>query len=224
MSAMLSDPAGSDATTHLMLAKKTDTGELHYVAIGDGVKSGAEVDDTTITTNTAHGATAQGVASIYGWSGAANDTYLSKNEGGNLEWRKVDPVPGVDDASIVTNTTKELTLRGYAAAENNAIPMKTAQGLSWLKASSATNFLLAGAGINITDNGGGAITISAQAYNDGTDTISTVSVVTDVRYDETTHKFQKKTRQIVFKGSLGTESGWTDVFEAVSHKAEHGVE
>lgn len=224
MSAMLSSPEGSDATTHLLLAKKTDTGELHYVSIGDGVKSGAEVDDTTITTNTAHGATAQGVASIYGWSGAANDTYLSKNEGGNLEWRKVDPVPGVDDASIVTNTTKELTLRGYAAAENNAIPMKTAQGLSWLKASSATNFLLAGAGINITDNGGGAITISAQAYNDGTDTISTVSVVTDVRYDETTHKFQKKTRQIVFKGSLGTESGWTDVFEAVSHKAEHGVE
>ena len=224
MSAMLSSPEGSDATTHLLLAKKTDTGELHYVAIGDGVKSGAEVDDTTITTNTAYGATAQGVASIYGWSGATNDTYLSKNEGGNLEWRKVDPVPGVDGASIVTNTTKELTLRGYAAAENSAIPMKTAQGLSWLKASSATNFLLAGAGINITDNGGGAITISAQAYNDGTDTISTVSVVTDVRYDETTHKFQKKTRQIVFKGSLGTESGWTDVFEAVSHKAEHGVE
>lgn len=224
MSAMLSSPEGSDATTHLLLAKKTDTGELHYVSIGDGVKSGAEVDDTTITTNTAHGATAQGVASIYGWSGAANDTYLSKNEGGSLEWRKVDPVPGVDGASIVTNTAKQLTLKGYAAAENNAVPMKTAQGLSWLKASSATNFLLAGAGINITDNGGGAITISAQAYNDGTDTISTVSVVTDVRYDETTHKFQKKTRQIVFKGSLGTESGWTDVFEAVSHKAEHGVE
>ena len=144
MSAMLSSPEGSDATTHLLLAKKTDTGELHYVAIGDGVKSGAEVDDTTITTNTAHGAVTMGEASIYGWSGAANDTYLSKNEGGNLEWRKVDPVPGVDDASIVTNTAKQLTLRGYAAAENNAVPMKTAQGLSWLKASSATNFLLAG--------------------------------------------------------------------------------
>lgn len=224
VSAMLSSPEGSDATTHLFLAKKTDTGALHYVSIGDGVKAGADVDDTTITTNALHGAVSSGSASIYGWSSAANDTYLSKNEGGNLEWRKVDPVPGVDGASIVTNTTKELTLRGYAAAENSAIPMKTAQGLSWLKASSATNFLLAGAGINITDNGGGAITISAQAYNDGTDTISTVSVVTDVRYDETTHKFQKKTRQIVFKGSLGTESGWTDVFEAVSHKAEHGVE
>ena len=182
------------------------------------------MDDTTITTNTAHGAVTSGEASIYGWSGAASDTYLSKNEGGNLEWRKIDAVPGVDEASIVTNTTKQLTLKGYAAAENNAIPMKTAQGLSWLKASSVTNVILAGAGINITDNGGGAITISAQAYNDGTDTISTVSVVTDVRYDETTHKFQKKTRQIVFKGSLGTESGWTDVFEAVSHKAEHGVE
>ena len=226
MSAMLSQPTGSDATTHLLLAKKTDTGELHYVAIGDGVQSGAAVDDTTITTNTAHGAVTMGEASIYGWSGAANDTYLSKNEGGNLEWRKVDPVPGVDDASIVTNTAKQLTLNGYAAAENNAVPMKTAQGLSWLKASSATNLILAGAGINITDNGGGAITISAQSYESesSSDTIRTLTVVTAVRYDETTHKFQKKTRQLVFKGSLGTESEWTDVFEAVSHKSEHGVE
>lgn len=226
MSAMLSQPTGSDATTHLLLAKKTDTGELHYVAIGDGVQSGAAVDDTTITTNTAHGAVTMGEASIYGWSSAANDTYLSKNGSGNLEWRQVDPVPGVDDASIVTNTTKQLTLKGYAAAENNAVPMKTAQGLSWLKASSATNIILAGAGINITDNGGGAITISAQSYEggSGSDSTKSLTVVTDVRYDETTHKFQKKTRTLTFKGSLGTESAWTDVFEAVSHKSEHGVE
>lgn len=222
MSAMLSSPEGSDATTHLLLAKKTDTGELHYVAIGDGVKSGAEVDDTTITTTTAHGATTQGVASIRGWSDAANDTYLSKNEGGNLEWRKVDPVPGVDDASIVTNMTKELTLRGYAAAENNAIPMKTAQGLSWLKASSATNFLLAGAGINITDNGGGAITISAQALEDASAAPKTLSVVTAIQYNETTHTLQVKRRTLTFSGSVSQEpDAWEDVFTAVSHASEH---
>lgn len=223
VSAMLSQPSGSDATTHLFLAKKTDSGELHYVSIGDGIQSGAAVDDTTITTNTAHGAVTSGEASIYGWSGAASDTYLSKNEGGNLEWRKVDPVPGVDDASIVTNTTKELTLKGYAAADVGAVPQKTAQGLSWLKASSATNVILAGAGINITDNGGGAITISAQAYESGGsgDSTRSLTVVTDVRYDETSHKFQKKTVTLTFTGTLGTESGWTDVFTAVSHQSEH---
>ena len=226
VSAMLSSPEGSDATTHLFLAKKTDTGALHYVSIGDGVKAGADVDDTTITTNASHGAVSSGSASIYGWSSAANDTYLSKNEGGNLEWRKIDAVPGVDGESVVTNTTKELTLKGYAAADVGAVPQKTAQGLSWLKASSATNVILAGAGINITDNGGGAITISAQSYESGGsgDSTRSLTVVTDVRYDETSHKFQKKTRTITFKGSLGTESGWTDVFEAVSHKSEHGVE
>ena len=226
VSAMLSQPSGSDATTHLFLAKKTDSGELHYVSIGDGIQSGAAVDDTTITTNTAHGAVTSGEASIYGWSGAASDTYLSKNEGGNLEWRKIDAVPGVDEASVVTNASKQLTLNGYAAAESGAIPQKTAQGLSWLKASSATNLILAGAGINITDNGGGAITISAQSYESGSggDSTKSLTVVTDVRYDETSHKFQKKTRTLTFKGSLGSESAWTDVFEAVSHKSEHGVE
>ena len=53
---------------------------------------------------------------------------------------------------------------------------------------------------------------------------TTVGVVTDVRYDEASHKFQKKTRQLVFKGSLGTESGWTDVFYAVPHSDEHTEE
>jgi len=228
MSEMLSDPTGSDATTHLLLAKKTNSGELHYVSIGNGIQSGAAVDDTTITTNTAHGATTSGVASIYGWSGASNDTYLSKNAGGGLEWRKIILVPDLDGASIVTNAAGALTLNGYADADPGAVPQKTAQGLSWLKASSATNLILAGAGINITDNGGGAITISAQSYESGSvsgdGTTKSLTVVTDVRYDETTHKFQKKTRTLTFKGVLGSESAWTDVFEAASHKSEHEVE
>ena len=40
VSAMLEDPAGSDATTHLFLARKTDTGKLHYVPLGVGVSGG----------------------------------------------------------------------------------------------------------------------------------------------------------------------------------------
>ena len=226
MSAMLSDPTGSDATTHLMLAKKTDTGELHYVAIGDGVKSGAEVDDTTITTNTAHGATTQGEASIYGWANAANDTYLSKNEGGNLEWRKVDVMPGVDDTTIATNTSNQLVIKGFATAQNNTIPWKDEEGnFTWGGFSSATNIILAGAGINITDNGGGAITISTlDSATDSTYGTHTITVVTSVQYNESSHKFQKKTRTITFKGVVGSESGWTDVFKTVSHKSEHSQE
>lgn len=225
MSAMLSQPTGSDATTHLLLAKKTDTGELHYVPIGSGVTGGAAVDDTTITTNTAHGATTQGEASIYGWANAANDTYLSKNEGGNLEWRKVDVMPGVDDTTIATNISNQLVIKGFATAANNSIPWKDENGdFVWGGASSVTNRILAGSGINITDNGGGAITISAQAMSSsgsGSGTAHQLTVVTDVRYDETSHKFQKKTVTLTFTGTLGTESGWTDVFTAVSHQSEH---
>lgn len=225
MSAMLSNPSGSDATTHLLLAKKTDSGELHYVSIGDGIQSGAAVDDTTITTNTAHGATTQGEASIYGWANAANDTYLSKNEGGNLEWRKVDVMPGVDDTTIATNISNQLVIKGFDTAANNSIPWKDENGdFVWGGASSVTNRILAGSGINITDNGGGAITISAQAMSSsgsGSGTAHQLTVVTDVRYDETSHKFQKKTVTLTFTGTLGTESGWTDVFTAVSHQSEH---
>ena len=195
---------------------------MHYVSIGDGVKAGADVDDTTITTNTAHGATTSGSASLYGWSSAGNDTYLSKNESGALEWRKVDVMPGVDDTTIATNTSNQLVIKGFATAANNSIPWKNGSGeFVWGGASTVTNKVLAGAGINITDNGGGAITISAQSYSLSGETVQTLTVVTDVRYDETSHKFQKKTRQLSFRGSLGTESGWTDVFEAVSHKSEH---
>ena len=169
------------------------------------------------------------VWSIYGF-GDASDGQVpvkqTKNGYETLAWTNLQAEVSADGLSI-TNVEGVLSLNGYAAAEDNAVPMKTAQGLSWLKASSATNLILAGAGINITDNGGGAITISAQSL-DGEDSGSgasqTVTVVTDVRYDEASHKFQKKTRQLVFKGSLGTESGWTDVFYAVPHSDEHTEE
>lgn len=39
VSEMLRNPDGNDANTHLVLAKKTDTGKLHYVPLGDGIKA-----------------------------------------------------------------------------------------------------------------------------------------------------------------------------------------
>ena len=46
-------------------------------------------------------------------------------------------------------------------------------------------------------------------------------MITDVRYDPATHKFQCRRRTIVFTGTLGEEDDWEDVFEAVSHQSEH---
>lgn len=76
VSAMLGDPSGADASTHLLLAKKTDTGALHYVPIGGGVPGGAPlpVDGQSVTTNSADGAASQGALSLRGWSGAAEGT------------------------------------------------------------------------------------------------------------------------------------------------------
>lgn len=225
---MLSDPSdSSNRSAHQFMARYSSGGgtpSVHWVGIDDVVGGGSPVDGVTITTNTTQGAVTQGLMSLYGWSGAENDTYLSKNEGGSLEWRRVNPMPGVDDTTIATNTSNQLVIKGFATAQNNTIPWKDEEGnFTWGGFSSATNIILAGAGINITDNGGGAITISAQSFDSGGTSGQTIvlSVVTDVRYDETTHKFQKKTCTITFKGSVGTESAWTDVFEAVSHKSEH---
>ena len=224
MSSMLSNPKSSDATTHLLLAKKTDTGDIHYVSIGAGL-FGSEVDDITITTNTAHGAISSGMASVYGWQTAGNDTWLSKNQSGNLEWRKLS-VPDTDDTTIATNANNQLVIKGFTEASNNSIPWKDGKGeFIWGNFSSATNVILAGAGINIADNGGGAITISAIDYaSDDQYHAHTITVVTAVQYDESLHKFQAKTRTITFKGIVGDESDWTDVFEAVSHKSEHAQE
>ena len=188
VSAMLSQPSGSDATTHLFLAKKTDSGELHYVSIGDGIQSGAAVDDTTITTNTAHGAVTSGSASIYGWSSAANDTYLSKNEGGNLEWRQI--VAGgapVDDVSITTNTTHgavamgQASLYGFADAPVGTIPkIINDNGTNKLGWGTIGNFALTATKSNgswtYTISGGYITRAREQNYISGT-TISTTGYV-----------------------------------------------
>ena len=164
-----------------------------------------------------------GIASLNGFAIAEPDMVPFKDSSGNLAWREHSPV-AVDRVSVTTNQSREITLNGFADAAVGSVPQKTGKGLEWLESASATNILLAGAGINITDNGGGAITISAQAMTPESGGEVTVSVVTDARYDPATHKFQVKRRQLVFTGSLGTESAWTDVFETVSHQSEHEAE
>lgn len=231
VSAMLYDPTGSDATTHLLLAKKTDTGELHYVPVGSGVAGGGEhADGVTIATNTAQGAATQGLLSLYGWTDAQDGKVLTKRNNA-VSWEDGGTPPDDVTLAVVTEgsgaeTAERLTIKGFAAAENGAIPWKDEDGnFKWGGFSSATNIILAGAGINITDNGGGAITISAAAFGaestGGGDSICTVTVVTDVRYDVETHAFQKKTRTLTIRGTVGDETDWTDVFSTVSHQSEH---
>lgn len=123
----------------------------------------------------------------------------------------------------------KVSLYGFSGAAANAVPFKKDDGTLGWGVNSSSGIILAGAGINITENSEGVITISAQQLEtspsssaDG-ETVS-LSVVTAVRYDEQTHKFQAKTRSLTFKGSVGTESDWADVFEAVSHKSEHMLE
>ena len=130
MGNMLSDPSGSDATTHLLLAKKTDTGELHYVPIGDGVRAGAPVDGTSVTTNTSDGATSQGVASLFGWDDAGYGDAPRKGGDGKLEWFKI---AGADGTSIVTNDGK-LAIAGFDGTQvAGDFPVVNAEGtLEWV--------------------------------------------------------------------------------------------
>lgn len=158
---------------------------------------------------------------LYGFAGA-EDGQVPKKKGKAIEWGA--PSPDLDKVSIVTNTAGEVALKGFADAAVGSVPQKTENGLEWLKSSSATNVLLAGAGINITDNGGGVITISAKELsttNSPFGNMSTLTVVTDARYDAAAHKMQVKRRTLFFYGSIGNEGEWEDVFEAVSHKSEH---
>lgn len=148
---------------------------------------------------------------------------LAQSDGG-VEWiTPADSMPP-DDASVVTNDGV-IALYGFDEAGPNTMPSKGENGvLSWSQYSSATNLILAGAGINITHNGNGAITISAQPLEEESSGVSStvsLSVVTDIRYDSSSHKFQCKRRTIMFTGTLGEEGGWEDVFEAVSHQSEH---
>ena len=165
---------------------------------------------------------ADNVAALNGFAGADPGMMPFKDDGGKLAWREQAPV-AVDRVSVVTNQDREITLNGFSVASDNAVPFKSNGVLVWGSVAAITNRIVAGAGINVTDNGEGTLTISAKALdtNGGTATYQTLTVVTSVQYNPSTHKFQCKTRQITFLGSAQAESGWTDVFEATSHKGEH---
>ena len=154
---------------------------------------------------------------------AAASNMVPTKIGGSVKW--VSPSNWVDVASI-DSTNGLLQIKGFAAAPNSSILRKDEFGnLVWGGVSVITNQILAGSGINITDNGGGAVTISySQTLETNDMETCSLTVITAVRYDETSHKFQKKSRTLTFKGSCGDESEWTDVFEAVSHASEHGLE
>ncbi len=114
VSKMLSEPTGSDAQKHMLVARYADDGALHYVPMGDGIAGGgADADGVTICTNTTQGAATQGLMSIYGWASAGNDTYLGKNASGQLEWMQAPA--SADDASITTNTAHGAVTSGIAS-------------------------------------------------------------------------------------------------------------
>ncbi len=201
ISAMLSDPTGSDAQQHKLLAWYRGNGDagpsLHYVPIGDGVRvGGADVDDVTITTNTAHGATAMGVASLFGWSGAANDTFLSKGETGALEWRSVNR---------------------YTAGSGIKFDGENADIIS--------HNLIAGAGIILTPaTDGTAVTIAAATPTAATPVdphLEEITFLTEVWYDATTHKImaKRKTAKVMIAGA--TEEEVIAVVNCTPHSAEH---
>ena len=184
--------------------------------------SSFKVDTYSIVTNEpGH----EGEAAIAGfWSDSAEGDVLTRSSSG-LAWT-APPRVVVDTYSVVTNGTGhngEIAISGFWEAEENAMPHKEGNQLVWGGVSAVTNRILAGAGINITDNGGGAITISAEPLEEEESSYSPVqlSVITDVRYDPETHKFQCKRRTVVVVGQLGEEDDWEDVFEAVSHQSEH---
>lgn len=187
----------------------------------NSVASNFKVDGFSVVTNEpGH----LGEAALPGfWENSAAGSVLTRTSDG-LTWAK--PGVAVDDASICSNGN-EIALYNFANAEENAMPHKENGKLVWGGISAVTNTILAGAGIVITDNGGGAITISAEPLSEessGVGSPVSLSVVTDVRYDPETHKFQCKRRTIVFTGTLGEEDDWEDVFEAVSHQSEHDEE
>lgn len=235
LTAMLADPSVADAGRHLVLTRyQTRDGFpafLHYLPIGD-IALTAKPDESSVTTNKANGASADGSLSLYGWTNAADGKVPVKRSGG-LSWEDAGTPP--DGVTLVdvekTDGTKAMAVSGFAAAGANTMPYKTDSGtLAWGAPFGTNTVILAGAGINVTANGEGAVTISAQGLSDGGSSSGggiqaasyQLNVVTDVRYDATTHKFQKKVLTVTIYGEVGDDGGWLDVFEAVSHSAEHG--
>lgn len=83
-------------------------GALHYTPLGQPLNDGAVVDNLSLTTNQATGASMQGVASLYGWDLVGTKAGFIPAKGGGspatLKW--LDPEDMVDDSSLAQTTAK----------------------------------------------------------------------------------------------------------------------
>lgn len=113
----LSDLLKTGANTHDIVTRFHD-GTLHYLPLGSGLTGGgAEVDGVSITTNAAHGAVTEGVASLFGF-GSAPDYSIPHKHGSSIDWVGLDQFLG--DSLEYEN--EAANVKGYTA--NVALPRK----------------------------------------------------------------------------------------------------
>lgn len=128
LNTMLSDPNdGSNRSAHQFMARYSSGGgtpTVHWVSIDDVIGGGGSpVDDTSITTNTSHGASSDGVASIFGFSTASAGDIPHKTDDGKIEWKPVANggaliVSGTSGSTVTTATcTNKLSF--VSASDSN---------------------------------------------------------------------------------------------------------
>ena len=105
----------------------TGTGSNATLAWAEG-GSGAPVDDASITTNYNHGASANGIASIYGFRTAAAGDVPHKKEDGTIEWKPAAGgallVQGNYDSTVGTCTNKLI----FASEPDSNVKFRITQG------------------------------------------------------------------------------------------------
>ena len=81
-------------------------GALHYTPLGQPLNDGVAVDNLSLTTNQATGASMQGVASLYGWdlAGTKAGFIPAKGDGSTATLKWLDPAEMVDDDSLALTT------------------------------------------------------------------------------------------------------------------------
>ena len=124
---MLSDPNDSENRgAHQFMARYSKGGEpsVHWVGIDDIIAGGgAPVDNASITTNATNGASADGVASIFGFSAASAEDVPHKNDDGSITWKPVASggaliVEGTSGSAVTTATcTNKLSF--VSASDSN---------------------------------------------------------------------------------------------------------
>lgn len=128
LNTMLSDPNdGSNRSAHQFMARYSSGGgtpTVHWVSIDDVIGGGGSpVDDTSITTNASHGASSEGVASIFGFSTASAGDIPHKTDDGKIEWKPVASggaliVSGTSGSTVTTATcTNKLSF--VSASDSN---------------------------------------------------------------------------------------------------------